>query len=150
VWIVLNSGNHTYLLLTDNDGESSKYVDKLRTALDHIKLIDTQTSDEIRNFVIDELIYRLKDIYPSISNEIINIVADEIVATIDNIISEVDNFKNIDDLIKNEKIYSTLAVVTLMITRSRELNTMEISKADIFQVLKIIIKNALKLYSQKI
>jgi len=146
----LNSGNHTYLLLTDNDGESSKYVDKLRTALDHIKLIDTQTSDEIRNFVIDELIYRLKDIYPSISNEIINIVADEIVATIDNIISEVDNFKNIDDLIKNEKIYSTLAVVTLMITRSRELNTMEISEADIFQVLKIIIKNALKLYSQKI
>ena len=146
----MNSGNHTYLLLTDNDGESSKYVDKLRTALDHIKLIDTQTSDEIRNFVIDELIYRLKDIYPSISNEIINIVADEIVATIDNIISEVDNFKNIDDLIKNEKIYSTLAVVTLMITRSRELNTMEISKADIFQVLKIIIKNALKLYSQKI
>ena len=146
----MNSGNHTYLLLTDNDGESSKYVDKLRTALDHIKLIDTQTSDEIRNFVIDELIYRLKDIYPSISNEIINIVADEIVATIDNIISEVDNFKNIDDLIKNEKIYSTLAVVTLMITRSRELNTMEISEADIFQVLKIIIKNALKLYSQKI
>ncbi len=145
----MNSDNYTYLLLTDNDEESSKCADKSQTTLEYMRLINTQTRDEIRNFVIDELIYRLKDMYPSISDETISIIADEVVAAIDNIVSEASNFKNIDELIKNDKTYNTLAITTLMIIRNREINNVEVSEVDLTQTMKTIIKNTLKLYSQE-
>jgi len=115
-----------------------------------MRLINIQTRDEIRNFVIDELIYRLKDMYPSISDETISIIADEVIAAINNIVSEASNLKNIDDLIKNDKTCNTLAITTLMIIRNREVNNVEVSEADLAQIIKIILKNTLKLYGQGI
>jgi len=145
----LNSDNHTYLLLIDNDGESNEYGGKPRITVEYVRLINIQTRDEIRNFVIDELIYRLKDMYPSISDETISIIADEVIAAIDNIVSEANNIKSIDDLIKNDKTYNTLAITTLMIIRNRVINNIEVSEVDLTQIMKTIIKNTLKLYSQE-
>ena len=146
----MNSDNHTYLLLIDNDEESSECAGRSRTTLEYMRLINIQTRDEIRNFVIDELIYRLKDMYPSISDETISIIADEVIAAINNIVSEASNLKNIDDLIKNDKTCNTLAITTLMIIRNREVNNVEVSEADLAQIIKIILKNTLKLYGQGI
>jgi len=145
----LNSDNHTYLLLIDNDGESNGYGGKPQTTVEYMRLINIQTRDKIRNFVIDELIYRLKDMYPSISDETISIIADEVIAAINNIVSEANSIKSIDDLIKNDKTYNTLAITTLMIIRNREINNVEVSEVDLTQIMKTIIKNTLKLYSQE-
>jgi len=147
----LNSNNDTYSLPTNSDenSEDNCRSKSLGDIAEHVELITSRTRDEIRNFIIDELIYRLKDIYPNISNETINMIADEVVATIDDIISEANDFKNIDELIKNEKTYNTLAVTTLMIIRNREVNTVEVIEIDLTQIVKAIIKNTLKLYSQK-
>ena len=147
----MSSDNHIYSLLTNSDenGEDNCRSKSSGDMAEHVELITSRTRDEIRNFIIDELIYRLKDIYPSISNETINVIADEVIATIDDIISEANDFKNIDELIKNEKTYNTLAVVTLMIMRNREVNTIEVSEVDLTQIMKTIIKNTLKQCSQR-
>jgi len=151
----LNSDNDTYTLLTNNDESSEDNCKSkpLGDIAEHIELITSRTKDEIRNFIIDELIYRLKDMYPNISNETISIIADEVMVTIDNIISEIsNNVKSIDELIKiikNERTYNALATTTLMIIKSKETNSVEVNEVDVAQIMKVIIKNTLKLYGQK-
>ena len=151
----MNSDNDTYTLLTNNDESSEDNCKSkpLGDIAEHIELITSRTKDEIRNFIIDELIYRLKDMYPNISNETISIIADEVMVTIDNIISEIsNNVKSIDELIKiikNERTYNALATTTLMIIKSKETNSVEVNEVDVAQIMKVIIKNTLKLYGQK-
>jgi len=148
----LSSDNDTYSLLTNSDenSEDNCRSKPLGDIAEHVELITSRTRDEVRNFIIDELIYRLKDMYLNISNETINMIADEVVAAIDNIVSEAGrNVKSIDELIKNERTYNTLAITTLMIIRSREVNNVEVNEVDLTRVIKIIVKNTLKLYSQE-
>jgi len=147
----LNSNNDTCLSLTGNNEESDTCEDRPQIISEYIKIINIHTRNEIRNFVIDELIYRLKDMYPNISDETINIIADEVVATIDIIVNEAsNNVKSIDELIKSEKTYNTLATTTLMIIRNREMSGMEINEVDLIRIIKTIVKNVLKLYSQEV
>ena len=147
----MNSNNDTCLSLTGNSEEGGTCKDGPRIISEYIKIADIHTRDEIRNFVIDELIYRLKDVYPSISDETINIIADEVIATIDSIVNEADNdIKSIDELIKNEKTYSTLAITALMIIRNREVSNVEVNEVDLTRIIKTIVKNVLKLYGQEV
>ena len=147
----MNSNNDTCLSLTGNNEESDTCEDRPQIISEYIKIINIHTRNEIRNFVIDELIYRLKDMYPNISDETINIIADEVVATIDIIVNEAsNNVKSIDELIKSEKTYNTLATTTLMIIRNREMSGMEINEVDLIRIIKTIVKNVLKLYSQEV
>ena len=143
----MNSDNDTYTLLTNNDESSEDYCKNkpLENIAERIGLIKLRMNDEIRNFIIDELIYRLKDIYPNISNETINVIADEVAITIDSIISEaINDVKSIDELIKSEKTYTTLAITTLMIIKNKEVNTVEISEADLIQIMETIVKNVFR------
>ena len=141
----MDSDSSINTLLTNNNGgsEGNCRSKPLVGIVEHIELIKPKVKDEIRNFIIDELIYRLKDMYLNISSETINMIADEVVAAIDNIVCEADNSKNIDELIENEKTYSTLAVTSLMIIKNREADTIEISEVDLIQIMKTIIKNVL-------